>query len=115
VPKDKEVAIWKDNDPTDEIAPNVLSSCVYNDEGRGAFPTLAKPAWQISTLNLMALAKKIPIKAATWSSPSTMPPPSRCGSRMPAAKLKPICGRLLFVDLNQYFNVAKSSNTSPLR
>ena len=29
-----DLVIWKDNDPTDEVAPNVLENVVYNAEGR---------------------------------------------------------------------------------
>ena len=31
-----DLVIWTDNDPTDELAPNVLKDVVYQDEGRGA-------------------------------------------------------------------------------
>lgn len=61
-PADKRVAIWKDNDPTDEFAPNVLDSCVYNDEGRGAFPVLQSDYGKINAEKMIALANKIPIK-----------------------------------------------------
>lgn len=61
-PADKRVAIWKDNDPTDEFAPNVLNSCVYNDEGRGAFPVLQSEHGKLNAEKMIALANKIPIK-----------------------------------------------------
>ena len=61
-PKDKQVAIWKDNDPTDEFAPNVMNCCVYNDEGRGAFPTLQSQYGKLDAQAMIALANKIPIK-----------------------------------------------------
>ena len=61
-PEGKRVAIWKDNDPTDEFAPNVMSCCVYNDEGRGAFPTLKREAGKLNGEKLVALANTIPIK-----------------------------------------------------
>jgi len=61
-PEGKRVAIWKDNDPTDEFAPNIMSCCVYNDEGRGAFPTLKKEAGTLNGEKLVALANTIPIK-----------------------------------------------------
>jgi hypothetical protein len=61
-PEGKRVAIWKDNDPTDEFAPNVMSCCVYNDEGRGAFPTLRREAGKLNGEKLVALANTIPIK-----------------------------------------------------
>jgi hypothetical protein len=61
-PTDKQLLIWKDADPTDEFAPNVLSCVVYNDEGRGAFPTLQKERGKIDGPKLVELANKIPIK-----------------------------------------------------
>lgn len=39
-----DLVVWHDNDPTDELAPNVLKQVVYQDEGRGAFEPL-KAAW----------------------------------------------------------------------
>jgi hypothetical protein len=61
-PANKQLIIWKDADPTDEFAPNVLSCVVYNDEGRGAFPTLQKERGKIDSQKLIDLANKIPIK-----------------------------------------------------
>ena len=61
-PANKQLMIWKDADPTDEFAPNVLSCVVYNDEGRGAFPTLQKERGKIDSQKLIDLANKIPIK-----------------------------------------------------
>ena len=61
-PADKRLKIWKDNDPTDEFAPNVLSCVVYNDEGRGAFPTLQKQSGKLTGESLMELARQIPIR-----------------------------------------------------
>jgi hypothetical protein len=61
-PAGKRVQIWKDNDPADEFAPNVLSCVVYNDEGRGAFPTLKQERGKLDGEKLIALANKIPIK-----------------------------------------------------
>lgn len=61
-PADKQLIIWKDADPTDEFAPNVLSCIVYNDEGRGAFPTLQKERGKLDGPKLVELANKIPIK-----------------------------------------------------
>jgi len=61
-PSDKQLLIWKDADPTDEFAPNVLSCIVYNDEGRGAFPTLQKEQGKLDGPKLIELANKIPIK-----------------------------------------------------
>jgi hypothetical protein len=57
-----DVLIWRDNDPQDELAPNVLSCVVYQDEGRGAFPTLKEQHGKLNGERLMALANQIPIK-----------------------------------------------------
>jgi hypothetical protein len=54
--------VWNDNDPSDEFSPNVLSCIVYNDEGRGAFPTLQKSHGKITSASLIELANQIPIK-----------------------------------------------------
>jgi hypothetical protein len=56
------VAVWKDNDPADEFAPNVLSCIVYNDEGRGAFPSLKRDHGRLNGEQLVKLANSIPIK-----------------------------------------------------
>ncbi|MFO0813814.1 MAG: C45 family autoproteolytic acyltransferase/hydrolase [Gemmatales bacterium] len=61
-PKDKQLLVWKDNDSTDEFAPNVMSGCVYNDEGRGAFPHLKRDYGKINAQSMIALANSIPIK-----------------------------------------------------
>lgn len=57
-----EIDLWKDNDPKDELAPQVLSCVVYHDEGRGAFPTLAAQRGKLDAEKLIALANQIPIK-----------------------------------------------------
>ena len=57
-----QLKIWKDNDPADEFAPNVLSCVVYNDEGRGAFPTLKSDFGKLNGEKLVKLANQIPIK-----------------------------------------------------
>lgn len=59
---EKWLSIWKDNDPNDEFAPRVLSGCVYNDEGRGAFPTLKAEHGKLTGEKLVQLASSIPIK-----------------------------------------------------
>lgn len=59
---DQWLSIWKDNDPTDEFAPRVLTGCVYNDEGRGAFPTLKAEHGKLTGEKLVQLASSIPIK-----------------------------------------------------
>ncbi|HAP08510.1 MAG TPA: hypothetical protein DCR20_11845 [Planctomycetaceae bacterium] len=61
-PADRRLMIWKDNDATDEFAPNVLSCVVYNDEGRGAFPTLKSGHGKLNGEALVKLANQIPIK-----------------------------------------------------
>lgn len=61
-PEGQRVSIWKDNDPTDEFAPNIMSCCVYNDEGRGAFPTLKSESGKLNGRKLVDLANRIPIK-----------------------------------------------------
>ena len=61
-PVSTEIDLWKDNDKTDEFYPNVLSCVVYNDEGRGAFPTLKTETGKLDGPKLVALANKIPIK-----------------------------------------------------
>ena len=49
-------------DAADEFAPHVLSCVVYNDEGRGAFPTLRAEHGKLSGESLVELANRIPIK-----------------------------------------------------
>ncbi|MCU0713169.1 MAG: C45 family autoproteolytic acyltransferase/hydrolase [Pirellula sp.] len=61
-PEAAEIEVWKDNDKSDEFYPNVLSCVVYNDEGRGAFPTLKTEMGKLDGPKLIALANKIPIK-----------------------------------------------------
>lgn len=61
-PDDRKLSIWTDNDPDDEFAPNVLSCIVYNDEGRGAFPTLQRDRGKLNGEALIALANSIPIR-----------------------------------------------------
>lgn len=57
-----DLLIWKDNDPTDELAPNVLEQVVYQDEGRGAFEPL-KSAWgKIDETAMKETSCAIPIK-----------------------------------------------------
>ncbi|MBI1177254.1 hypothetical protein GC207_07430 [bacterium] len=61
-PAGERLMIWKDDDRTDEFAPNVLSCVVYNDEGRGAFPTLKREYGKLNGEKLVQLANQIPIK-----------------------------------------------------
>lgn len=63
-PSDKRLAIWTDNDPKDEFAPNVTQCLVYNDEGRGAFPLIKKSFGKIDGEQMVALANQIPIKGS---------------------------------------------------
>lgn len=56
------VSVWRDNDPADELAPNVLACVVYHDEGRGAYPPLAEQQGKLNGEKLIALANRIPIK-----------------------------------------------------
>ncbi len=56
------VWIWKDDDPSDELAPNVLKDVVYQDEGRGAFPLLKKDYGRLNGERLEKIACAIPIR-----------------------------------------------------
>lgn len=58
----RRIAVWKDNDPSDEFAPNVLPCVVYNDEGRGAFPVLKSEHGRLDGEAMVKLASSIPIK-----------------------------------------------------
>ena len=58
----KQVMIWGDNDPKDEFAPHIAPCLVYNDEGRGAFPTLKKEFGKLDGEKMVQLANQIPIK-----------------------------------------------------
>lgn len=57
-----EIDIWKDNDPSDEVAPKVLSCAVYHDEERGVFPALSAGLGRLNGEKMIALANSIPIK-----------------------------------------------------
>ncbi|MDF1743536.1 MAG: C45 family autoproteolytic acyltransferase/hydrolase [Gimesia sp.] len=54
--------IWKDNDPKDELAPEVMKNLVYQDEGRGAFGPLKKVYGKIGAMEMIDVTCKIPIK-----------------------------------------------------
>ena len=58
-PPPNDLLIWTDNDPTDEFAPDVLVDVVYNDEGRGAFPTLEAQHGTLDADKMIALANQI--------------------------------------------------------
>ena len=57
-----DLIVWTDNDPTDELAPNVIEHVVYQDEGRGAFGPIKECWGAIGHEDMIAIAKKIPIK-----------------------------------------------------
>jgi isopenicillin-N N-acyltransferase like protein len=61
-PPDRRIVIWKDNDPTDEFAPQVMEHVVYNDEGRGAFPLLKQDYGALNSEKMIQIANKIPIR-----------------------------------------------------
>ncbi len=54
-----DLIVWNDNDATDEFAPEVLTDVVYNDEGRGAFPTLQAQHGTLDSAAMIALASQI--------------------------------------------------------
>ncbi len=54
--------IFFENDPKDEFAPNVIANCVYNDEGRGAFPLIKKDYGKHTDQTIVDIVKAIPIK-----------------------------------------------------
>jgi len=54
-----DLIIWTDNDPTDEFAPEVLVDVVYNDEGRGAYPTLVAEHGSLDSAKMIDLANQI--------------------------------------------------------
>lgn len=56
------LTIWNDNDPRDELAPQVFRDIVYQDEGRGAFAPLQKVYGRIGSNELVDIACQIPIK-----------------------------------------------------
>ncbi|QDV16236.1 Acyl-coenzyme A:6-aminopenicillanic acid acyl-transferase [Gimesia panareensis] len=57
-----DLIIWKDNDPSDELAPAVMKDLVYQDEGRGAFQPLQKVYGKIGPHEMRDIACQIPIK-----------------------------------------------------
>lgn len=59
---EQSVQQWSDDDRKDELAPNVLSCVVYQDEGRGAFAVLEKQQGKLNAPKLIDLANRIPIK-----------------------------------------------------
>ena len=60
----RRIVIWKDNDSTDEFAPNVLENVVYNDEGRGAFPLLKQEYGKLNAEKMIDIANHIPIRGS---------------------------------------------------
>lgn len=59
-----DMVVWKDNDPEDELAPNVLKNIVYQDEGRGAFEPLKKVVGRIGAPEMIDIARQIPIRGS---------------------------------------------------
>jgi isopenicillin-N N-acyltransferase-like protein len=57
-----DLEIWTDNDPTDELAPNILKHVVYQDEGRGAFEPLRSAWGRIDADVLREISCQIPIR-----------------------------------------------------
>jgi hypothetical protein len=62
LPPKERLRIWRDNDADDELAPEVLKCVVYQDEGRGAFPTLKKETGKLNAEKMIQLANQIPIR-----------------------------------------------------
>lgn len=62
LPPPDDLRIWRDNDPTDELFPNVLENIVYQDEGRGAFAPLREKRGTLTGEIMRDLACRIPIK-----------------------------------------------------
>lgn len=58
------IRVWADNDPADELAPNVLPQVVYQDEGRGAFPGLKAGHGSLDAAAMVGLCNRIPIKGS---------------------------------------------------
>jgi hypothetical protein len=63
-PPERQMLIWKDNDPSDEFAPRVLENVVYHDEGRGAYPLLQKAYGKLNAEKLIDIANRIPIRGS---------------------------------------------------
>jgi len=61
-PAGRRALVWKDNDPSDELAPNVLPNVVYQDEGRGAFPFLKARWGRLDAPAMIELANRLPIR-----------------------------------------------------
>lgn len=57
-----QVQVWKDDDGSDELAPNVLSCVVYQDEGRGVFPRLQRARGKLDGPAMIEMANSIPIQ-----------------------------------------------------
>ena len=51
-----DLRVWTADDPTDELAPNVLPDVVYQDEGRGAFPHLRRHHGSLDAAKLIEVA-----------------------------------------------------------
>jgi hypothetical protein len=57
-----EIVQWGGNDPKDELAPHILPDIVYQDEGRGAFPSLKANHGKLDRQKMIETACSIPIK-----------------------------------------------------
>ncbi len=57
-----DLIVWTDNDPTDELFPDIIDSVVYQDEGRGAFPFISDNWSALNAAKMIQLANSIPIK-----------------------------------------------------
>lgn len=60
-PEPRRLLIWRDNDPTDELAPHVLPGVVYQDEGRGAYPILKAKHGILGSEDMVDLCNHLPI------------------------------------------------------
>jgi hypothetical protein len=56
--------IWSDNDPSDELYPDVAEDLVYQDEGRGAFGPLMADYGDHTETTIIDIVKAIPIPGA---------------------------------------------------
>lgn len=56
-----DLIVWTDNDPTDELFPDVIDQVVYEDEGRGAFPFIYRYWSELNAGKMIELANSIPI------------------------------------------------------
>jgi hypothetical protein len=112
-PADKRLRIWTDNDPTDEFAPNVLSCVVYNDEGRGAFPTLRKQSGKLDGESLMELARQIPIRGGNVVNVVYDATALRMWVAYASGTTEAYQQPAAFLDLNRWMNQPQTQPESP--